>query len=328
MGRCARYVMSRDLPDGRSCHMFQAVVPCLARDMLLSLGLSKSVVARLFASGRLFAHCGESGVPDTPLGPSYALESGDTVCITCGAVSEEHPMCVTPPFKREHAGVAISVLYEDPFVLAVDKPAGILVHGDGSGATTLTDLVRARCSCRGANVSVQAVQRLDVDTTGIVLFSKLSEFQGLFDAMMAQKGDGGVSKDYLAVVRGSFPEGGAVYTDAIARDRHDARRMRVTVRGGQEALTRARLIEVSPDGAHSLVYVRLGTGRRHQIRVHFSAHGYPIVNDALYGSTESSSGLMLHAYRERFVHPVTGEPVDICAGWPSRFGEWFDEPAW
>lgn len=328
MDRYARYVSSAITPDGYPCFVFEATRFCTARDMLLSLGVSKTVAGRLFARGQLLVdECG-AGVSDRPLAPQAGLSPGDRLMVECRpGPSEEEP--------HNGAGandairkVRVRVLYDDPFIIAVDKPSGVLVHGDGTGAVTLSDAVADYCrrACRGT--CVQAIQRLDVDTTGVVLFSKTAEFQGLFDNLVAQKGNHGIEKSYLAIVQGRLSTHCAVFRDSIARDRHDARRMRVCTTGGQDALTEVECLGSSPDGSYSLVLVRLGTGRRHQIRVHLSAHGHPVANDPLYGTVETASGLMLHAYRERFRHPVTGEFVDVCSGWPSRFEEWFDGASW
>ena len=229
------------------------------------------------------------------------------------------------------------VLFEDAWLIAVDKPAGIIVHGDGSGAPTLTGLVRERLVAAGeaeAAAQLQAVQRLDRETTGIALFSKDKHVQPALDALA------GISKCYLAVVRGEFPEGWRALDGPIGRDRHDARRMRVTPAGKPSRTRVLGLAVAGPRRARtSLVLARLETGRKHQIRVHLANAGYPIVGDALYGvpadraaanggrgaSRGKPAPLMLHAFEERLTHPVTGEPLVIRTSYPERFAQAFPD---
>ena len=202
--------------------------------------------------------------------------------------------------------------------MAVDKPAGILVHADGTGARTLTDDVAALLAREGVPAVPQAVQRLDVDTTGVVLFSLAPEFQPALDALVASHD---MRKRYLAVVEGSFPAGVLRLDAPLGRDRHDARRMRVSPRG-KPALTLVTVL--ARRGGRSLLLLELGTGRRHQIRVHLAHAGHPIVGDALYGRAAGpAGGLMLHAVREELAHPATGEALRLEAGWPARFGKFF-----
>lgn len=283
---------------------------------------------------------------------------------------------MTGPNELTH--LEISTLFEDAWLLAIDKPAGIIVHGDGSGVATLTDLVRERLVTAGeaeAAAQLQAVQRLDRETTGIVLFSKDKRVQPALDALVAdhageraasggkarrgasslgdasqagsvQAGCGqatnaaGMSKCYLAVVRGELPEGWHMLDGAIGRDRHDARRMRVTPAGKPSRTRVLGLAVAGPRRARtSLVLARLETGRKHQIRVHLATAGYPIVGDALYGvpadraaanggrgaSRAKPAPLMLHAFEERLTHPVTGEPLVIRAPCPERFAQAFPD---
>lgn len=339
--RLARFAWA-DEAAGR--FVFEVAAPCRARELAASLGVSKTAAGRLFADGRVARAGGGEGAGDAgapamvpvpaalgrPLDAQTRLEAGEFVALADGV---RRPAGAGAGRAAGPAGAAaaarpVRVLYEDPFVLAVDKPAGLLVHGDGTGAPTLTDLVRDYLAGRGAGCAPQAVQRLDVETTGVVLFSKTDVFQGAFDQLVA--GHDAIEKRYLAVVRGSFPQQRCTLGDAIARDRHDARRMRACSageRGGQDARTRVERLAVTRDGRHSLLALTLETGRRHQIRVHLSAHGHAVVNDELYGARETADGLMLHAYSERFTHPVTGDDVYACAAWPARFGHWFDEGA-
>lgn len=234
----------------------------------------------------------------------------------------------------------MDIIYQDSYILAVNKPAGIIIHSDGTfraskrvgmcAAETLTDHVRVYLEnngCMQQAQDAQALHRLDKDTTGIVLFSLDKETQPLFDELIRSRN---VHKTYLAVVKGEFPEGEQDITLPIGKDRHDARRMRVS-KTGKPALTHVRRLEVQRRGqsTQSLMLAELGTGRKHQIRVHFSALGFPIVGDGLYGRTSSTRTaaftqvpLMLHAYELSFMHPVTGESLVLKTGWPPRFTGW------
>lgn len=216
---------------------------------------------------------------------------------------------------RGRSDAAGLVVFEDEVLLVANKPAGMLVHGDGTGAPTLTDAVAAHLASEGRGaVRPQAVQRLDVETTGLVLFSLDRATQPALDAQVAGHG---MEKAYLAVVRGSFPSGERTIDVPIGRDRHDARRMRACRPGqGKPAQTRVRCL--AREGGRSLLLVGLITGRRHQIRVHLASLGFPIVGDALYGGARSTAGLLLHAWREGVDHPVTGARLALETPWPQR----------
>ncbi len=213
---------------------------------------------------------------------------------------------------------SLRVLYRSDTLIAVDKPQGIIVHGDGTGAPTLTDAVHKLLLAEGTDAAqsaardLQCLQRLDRDTSGIVLFSLSKKTQGTYDRLIAEHA---VEKHYRALVVGRYPRAAQTYTWPIGRDRHDARKMRVS-RTGKSATTHARLLEQHASTA--LLDVRIETGRKHQIRVHLSHAGHPIVGDELYGRPHPK-GLMLHAAKLSFRDPVTGESVDICSPLPRRF---------
>ena len=367
---------------------FRVERPCSAAELLAAIGCSKASRGRMFARGQVIlrrpSRCAGGGV-----GPAEALACGGgrperhtaDATLAAGSRLAAGDVVVIAPLITREAGPAndapVSLLYEDEFVLAVDKPAGILVHGDGSDAETLTARVRGYLRRLGSSAVPQALQRLDVETSGVVLFSKTEEFQPLFDALVAgeagevsagspavgdagragspscdgwlasasgaRKGgrgtrreDGASQKDcpaaergpaalllekplrktYLAVVEGAVPWESHVCDAPIGRDRHDARRMRVSPTG-QPSLTWARRLAVSPDGRHTLLQVELGTGRRHQIRVHLASLGFPIAGDALYGRGGAAAprrypgaprGRLGQAAREGLAHPPPGAP--------------------
>ena len=209
----------------------------------------------------------------------------------------------------------LHVIFEDEVLLACDKPAGIIVHDDGTGARTLTDAVAEHLAADGrSNARPQAVQRLDRETTGLVLFSLDRATQPALDAQVAGHDMG---KTYLAVVSGRVPWAQKTVRRPIGRDRHDAHRMRACGSGqGKPAETRLR--KIAEKNGRTLLLVTLVTGRRHQIRVHLASLGHPIVGDALYGGPRCPSGLLLHAWREEVVHPVTGERLRLETAWPQR----------
>lgn len=213
------------------------------------------------------------------------------------------------------ANPLVSVLYQSDTLLAVDKPQGVIVHSDGTGQISLTDLIRFQLDTIDTS-ELQALNRLDFDTSGIVLFSLKKETQPLYDRLIAEHQ---IVKEYRAVIHGLFGWSEHTFTGSIGRDRHDNQRMRIS-KTGKHALTHVKLISSVKKGPNtfSLLKVTIETGRKHQIRVHLSSAGFPIVGDKLYGRPYKD-GLMLHAYNLSFTDPVTHTPLLITAQLPKRF---------
>ena len=230
-------------------------------------------------------------------------------------------------------GLSLKILYQDEYLLAVNKPAGIIVHADGTNEPSLTDLVCEKLCAHESPTEVdlsqvQALNRLDKETTGIVLFSLKKETQPQFDQLIASKE---LSKEYLAAVKGAFEPNKLLIDKAIGKDRHNAQKMRISDTG-KPSQTEVRLIKVASSAhgqTHSLLLVNLLTGRKHQIRVHLSSLGFPLIGDTLYGGVSllqrgakkkhKQQSLMLHAYRVEFIHPVTGVKIVIKTDIPERF---------
>jgi 23S rRNA pseudouridine1911/1915/1917 synthase len=221
----------------------------------------------------------------------------------------------------------LAVLYEDAGVIAVDKPAGIVVHPayrNFTGTLMNALLWRARTWPAGQRPSI--VGRLDKQTSGIVVVAKTPAMHSALQRAMAASS---AQKDYLAVTYGRLPSRGTIDL-RLARDTKDRRRMVASARDGSVSVTRfERLAYASPAGV-SLVRCRLVTGRTHQVRVHLAARSWPIVGDSVYGQARwagvedaaLSAALRdfprhaLHAWRASFVHPATGRRVTIEAPVP------------
>ncbi|MDO5709287.1 MAG: RluA family pseudouridine synthase [Coriobacteriales bacterium] len=270
-----------------------------AQEALRALLASRPATARVFNEGQF------RGADGQALRPGDALAENGRVTLLLA------PHHVVGPVSE----TAVIVLHQDPFLLAVDKPAGILVHSDGTDAETLTARVQGYLLRQGNAAVPQALHRLDVDTSGAVLFSLTDELQPAFDALFASDGQlrDGLRKRYYAVVTGTMPWsiGSWHMIDApIARDRHDARRMRVG-KTGKPSATKVRVL--GSRNGHTLVEAELITGRRHQIRVHLAHLGHPIVGDVLYGKASRAGSLLLHAHEVKLTHPITGEQLTITS---------------
>jgi len=208
------------------------------------------------------------------------------------------------------------VVYEDDFVLVVNKPAGIIIHGDGTELKeTLDQQVRHYYRETFQNCSVRHLHRLDEMTTGCVLYSKCSFFQPFLDFLLSEKK---IHREYIAVVKGIVPWNEKRIDLPIGKDRHHNQRQRI-FKNGKPAVTEVTVLKRCKSKNTTLISCRLETGRTHQIRVHMSSLGYPLLNDDLYGEKKAGMNQMaLHAYRITWVHPLTLEKTTVCAPIPDE----------
>ena len=206
----------------------------------------------------------------------------------------------------------LSVVYEDEWMIVLDKPPGIVVHPTYKNwSGTLLNSVLWRMRDRdGAQPGI--LTRLDKDTSGLVVMALTAE---LHAAMQRDQAAGRVRKEYLAVVHGTPEPASGTISLPLGRDLADRRRVVVTD-AGAPSQTRYELIERVRDEA-SLVRCELVTGRTHQIRVHLASRGWPILGDALYGVTSPVIARQaLHSWRVRMPHPVTRQSIDLEAPVP------------
>jgi 23S rRNA pseudouridine1911/1915/1917 synthase len=229
--------------------------------------------------------------------------------------------------------IALAIVHEDEAVLVIDKPVGLVVHpGAGNPHSTLQNALLHHDRELAKLPRAGIVHRLDKDTSGLLVVAKTPQAHAALTKALEARD---VHREYEAVCVGVMTSGGTV--DAPI-DRHPVDRLRQAVRGdGREAVTHYRVIERFR--AHTHVRVQLETGRTHQIRVHLTHVGYPLVGDALYGkrlvlpkaATPRLADVVrrfrrqaLHAAKLAFEHPVTHEPLEVVAPVPADFAELVD----
>lgn len=202
----------------------------------------------------------------------------------------------------------IDIIYEDDFILVVNKPAFMHVYPDHqTKIDSLSNRVSAYYQQHGYHIPVRFIHRLDYETSGLVLFCKCAFIQPLLDYQLSTKE---IKRQYLAIVDGTihdcYPH---KINQPIARDRHHQKRMRISSTG-KEAVTIYQCLHSHND--LSLIKCTLLTGRKHQIRVHMSAVGYPLLGDQLYHhQSKLVNRQALHAYLLEFVHPITNEKMTL-----------------
>lgn len=215
--------------------------------------------------------------------------------------------------------VAFDVIHEDPALIVVDKPAGLVVHpGAGStGVTLAAGLLHRYPELEGVGDPGRwgLVHRLDRDTSGVLLVARTSES---FDALRADLAHRRVGRVYRALVHGTFTTPTGTIEAPIGRDPARPTRRAVVV-GGKPAVTHYEVVEEFPDADASLIELSLETGRTHQIRVHLTAIDHPVIGDRTYSALNTavtSPRIFLHATTVRLTHPSSGEKVAYTSPLP------------
>lgn len=205
----------------------------------------------------------------------------------------------------------VETLYEDDHLLIVNKPTGINTHPNiPEQKDTLANGVAFHLQAKGELRQIKHIHRLDRDTSGVILFAKHAFIGSLLDKLLEERK---ITRTYTAVVKGKVRRKKGTINEPIGRDRHHPTKRRISP-NGQAAVTHYELIENNKQ--ISVVKCQLDTGRTHQIRVHLSSIGHPILGDKLYGEDQTEERLYLHAEQLRFVHPFTLEEIHVTCSPP------------
>lgn len=270
-------------------------------------GYSRSKIQKMIGSGAILVNGDE-------VKNSYNLSIGDEVDI------DDNYEEVIDIVAED---IDLDILYEDDYLLVVNKPSGMVVHpANGNYSGTLVNALMYHCnklSHINGDVRPGIVHRIDKDTSGLLLVAKNDEVHQDLAKQISEKS---VLRKYIALVHGVINEDTATIDAPIGRDIHDRKKMAVTSDNSKDAVTHLRVLERYEKA--TLIECTLETGRTHQIRVHLSYIGHPVVNDPVYGYKhldDKEFGQMLHAEAIGFVHPITGKYLEFHADIPDRFKE-------
>ena len=275
------------------------------------LDISRVAVQRLIDDKNIFLNGNKTK-------PSYKVQENDVI-----EVEEEKPKEI----ELKAQEIPVEILYEDNDIIVVNKQKGMVVHpANGNPDGTLVNAIMAICkdslSGIGGEIRPGIVHRLDKDTSGALIVAKNDKAH---INMSEQIKNHEVEKTYIALVKGIVKENEATINMPIGRSTKDRKKMAVN-KNGKNAVTHFKVLERFNN--YTLLEVKIETGRTHQIRVHLTEIGYPIVGDGVYSNGKNEWGIQgqcLHAKSLKFKHPITGKELFIEAPLPEYFDKIISE---
>ena len=271
----------------------------------LEQNMSRETIQRMIKTGKILVNNKQEKA-------SFKTTVGDLITL-----EEEIP----EEIELKPQEMPLDIIYEDDDMLVINKEKGIVVHpGNGNPNGTLANAVMAKCkgslSGIGGKIRPGIVHRIDKDTSGLIIVAKNDTAH---INLSKQIQDRKVKKTYIALVRGVIKENEATINMPIGRSSKDRKKMAVT-KDGKEAITHFKVLKRY--NGFTLLEVKIETGRTHQIRVHLSEIGYPIVGDEVYSNGKNPFGVkgqMLHAEKLELKHPRTGKDLTFEAPVPKYF---------
>ena len=269
--------------------------------------LSRSAVQKLIAGGYV------SG--SQPVKSNARIRAGERIMVRLPEPEQ---------IEAKPENIPLDILYEDDSLLVVNKPKGMVVHpAAGHTSGTLVNAVLWHCQGRlsGINGMLRPgiVHRIDQDTTGALVVCKTDQAHR---SLAGQLSTHSITRRYRALVSGDFHEDSGTIDAPIGRHPTDRKKMAVNEKNGKPAVTHFKVLEHLKNAAY--LECRLQTGRTHQIRVHMTSIGHPLLGDPVYGNGKNPwhlQGQALHAMVLGFLHPVTGEYMEFTAPLPDYFTE-------
>ena len=271
----------------------------------LDPGISRMTVQKLIEDDKILVNGKKEKA-------SYKVKINDKIIIEFEKPKES---------KLKAEEIPLNVIYEDNDIIIINKEKGMVVHpGNGNPDGTLANAIMARCkdslSGIGGEIRPGIVHRIDKDTSGIIIVAKNDKAHlNISEQIKEHK----TTKTYLALVRGRVKENEATIDMPIGRSKKDRKKMAVD-KDGKKAVTHFKVLKRYSDC--TLLEIVIETGRTHQIRVHLSEIGYPIIGDYTYSNGKNKfdvEGQMLHAYKIKFKHPTTNKEVEFTAELPKYF---------
>jgi len=270
------------------------------------LDISRSKVQKLIEQKKVLVNGKETQ-------PNYKVKENDKIDVEDNLDFE---------IKVEKENIPIDIVYEDKYLLIINKESGMVTHpAPGHYTGTLVNALLYKYNLEGDTNRPGIVHRLDKDTSGLMVVAKDSKTLELLSDMMKHKK---VKRHYLALVEGIINHETGTIDAPIGRDVHDRQKMAVTDQNSKEAITHFKVLKRYKD--KTLIECILDTGRTHQIRVHMKYIKHPVVNDPLYNKKKGDDfGQMLHSKSIEFTHPITGEHIYFEKEPPKEFIEKLEE---
>ena len=249
-----------------------------------------------------------------PVFMTHLMQAGDKLQIR---LSEEESSEHIEPVK-----LPLDILYEDEDLMVINKAAGMPIHpSQNNRDNSLGNALAWYFASQNRPFVFRCINRLDKDTSGLTIIAKHVVSAGILSAMVAEKGENGIRREYLAIATGNVTPAEGTINAPIGRKEGSVIERCVDFEKGETAITHYKVLH-SKNG-HSLVSLLLETGRTHQIRVHMKHLGFPLIGDRLYNPDSfHMTRQALHAYKLDFHHPITGEPMSFTAPVPEDMTFW------
>lgn len=285
------------------------------------LEISRTLIQKMIENGEILLNGSRTK-------PGHKVKNDDRIEIDLEKLEKESALEYDKKIPKKE-NIPLDIIYEDNDILVVNKPAGMVVHpacGNYSGTLVnallnypgfLTKFNEPRVTSDERRIMRPGiVHRLDKDTSGIILVAKTGPAHRKISRQLKNRT---IAKKYIAIVRGIVGLDEGIINASIGHDARDRRRMAIDVEGGKEAITHYRVIKRSRDKNLSVLEVRPKTGRTHQIRIHLSYIGHPILGDTLYNGplVEGLSRHALHAKSLTFIHPTLNTSMEFSVEPPS-----------